>query len=184
MAIDMRELGVVKIASPCKANWDEMKGDEVKRFCARCQKNVYHLSKLTADDARTLLFQSEGKLCVRFYQRADGTVLTQDCPTGVRRKQLRLVAAIGSAAAMVLSGAAFVLDAGGFGGASDRLLQMIGAKEGCSIGVTPTSTPSTPTVFQRLTGRTPEPQVIMGGMAPPMPDVVKQPVTRHPPKIR
>src|SRR5882672_3470752 len=126
MAIDMRELGVVRVASPCKANWDEMKGDDVKRFCAGCQKNVYHLSNLNADDARTLLLKHEGKLCVRFYQRTDGTVLTQDCPTGVRRKRIRLVAAFGSAAAMLVSGAAFVLDAGGFGEAGARLQQVFG----------------------------------------------------------
>jgi hypothetical protein len=28
-------------------------------------------------------------MCVRFYQRKDGTLLTADCPVGVRRKRLR-----------------------------------------------------------------------------------------------
>ena len=28
---------------------------------------------------------TQGRLCVRFYRRADGTVLTQDCPVGLRR---------------------------------------------------------------------------------------------------
>ena len=51
---------------------------------------------MTGQEAASLIREKEGKLCVRFYQRADGTVLTQDCPTGVaavRRKITRAVAA-------------------------------------------------------------------------------------------
>jgi hypothetical protein len=131
MAIDMRELGVVRIASPCKADWAAMTGDEQVRHCALCKKNVYNLSSMTAEDARTLLLEKEGKLCVRFYQRKDGTMLTADCPTGVRRKQVRWVAAMASAASFVLAGAAFVLDSGGFGQAAQRLRMMV-TGESCS----------------------------------------------------
>src|SRR3954452_5823731 len=34
----------IRIASPCKANWDDMVGDERARFCGQCAKNVYNLS--------------------------------------------------------------------------------------------------------------------------------------------
>ena len=30
----------IRIASPCSANWDEMFGDERKRFCGDCKLNV------------------------------------------------------------------------------------------------------------------------------------------------
>ena len=50
---------------------------------------------MTAEDAADLIREKEGKLCVRFYRRADGTMLTADCPIGaaaVVRRVKRLVA--------------------------------------------------------------------------------------------
>ena len=43
------ELGVVEIAAPCAAKWEEMTGDAQLRHCAACELNVYNLSELTAD---------------------------------------------------------------------------------------------------------------------------------------
>jgi hypothetical protein len=79
----------LRIASPCSADWDQMSGDERVRFCGKCEKNVYNLSAMTRADAEALVREKEGRMCVRLYQRSDGTVLTADCPVGVRRKQLR-----------------------------------------------------------------------------------------------
>lgn len=72
----------IKVASPCSADWNEMSGNEQQRFCGNCQKNVYNLSGMTKDEAENLLLNAEGRLCIRFYKRADGTILTQDCPVG------------------------------------------------------------------------------------------------------
>ena len=88
-------LANVRVASPCTARWADMTGDERSRFCAQCQKHVYNLSEMTAEAASSLIREKEGKLCVRFYQRADGTVLTADCPVGaaaVVRRVKRLIA--------------------------------------------------------------------------------------------
>lgn len=79
----------LRIASPCNARWDAMKGDNHVRFCAECEKNVYDLSSLTREAANRLLAGAGDDLCVRLYRRADGTVLTADCPVGLRRKQVR-----------------------------------------------------------------------------------------------
>lgn len=90
-------LNNIKIASPCSANWDEMNGNNQKRFCGDCQLNVYNLSGMTKAEAEKLLMDSEGKVCVRFYKRADGTVLTQDCPVGwakVKRNLSRATTAV------------------------------------------------------------------------------------------
>jgi hypothetical protein len=38
-------------------------------------------------------------VCVRFYRRFDGTILTSDCPEGAKRKRRRRVAAVAGAAA-------------------------------------------------------------------------------------
>jgi len=75
-------LNNIKIASPCSANWDAMLGDDKKRFCSECKLNVYNLSGMSKSEAENLLFESEGRVCVRFYRRNDGTILTQDCPVG------------------------------------------------------------------------------------------------------
>ena len=75
-------LNNVRIASPCSADWQEMYGDERKRFCGDCKLNIYNLSGMTKSEGETLIMNAEGRLCVRFYQRADGSVITKDCPVG------------------------------------------------------------------------------------------------------
>lgn len=75
-------LSNLSVASPCSADWNEMYGDERKRFCGDCKLNVYNLSGMTTEEAETLVMNAEGRLCVRFYKRADGSVITADCPVG------------------------------------------------------------------------------------------------------
>jgi hypothetical protein len=75
-------LNNIRVASPCPADWNAMYGDNRKRFCGECKLNVYNLSGMSRDDAENLIQNAEGRLCVRFYTRADGTVITQDCPVG------------------------------------------------------------------------------------------------------
>jgi hypothetical protein len=85
------------VASPCHASWDDMTGDELTRFCGDCQKNVYNISGMSRDEAVVLVQEKEGDICIRFYQRADGTVLTADCEVGlaaVGRRFKRLFAAL------------------------------------------------------------------------------------------
>jgi hypothetical protein len=82
-------LNNVKIASPCSANWDEMFGDERKRFCGQCKLNVYNLSGMTTAEAEHLVTNVEGRLCVRFYRRTDGLVITQNCPDGWAKEKKR-----------------------------------------------------------------------------------------------
>jgi hypothetical protein len=90
-------LNNLKIAAPCKAPWDQMRGDDRVRFCDSCSKNVYNLSHLTANEAVALIEKAEGHLCMRLYRRGDGTVLTGDCPVGLRaalrRRLIRLATA-------------------------------------------------------------------------------------------
>lgn len=79
----------LRIASPCPARWSDMVGDDRVRFCGQCQKNVYDISRLTRHEAEALVRDREGSLCVRLARRADGTVLTKDCPVGLRRLRFR-----------------------------------------------------------------------------------------------
>ncbi len=93
----------LKIASPCSADWDAMLGDERKRFCGECKLNVYNLSGMTKYDAENLLRNSEGRLCVRYFERPDGTVLTQNCPVGWARVKQRTIAISAAAFALAIS---------------------------------------------------------------------------------
>jgi len=74
----------VRIASPCFADWKQMKGDASVRFCGRCQLNVYNISEMNLQEAEQLIKGKEGKLCTRYFRRLDGTILTKDCPIGIR----------------------------------------------------------------------------------------------------
>src|SRR2546430_11581186 len=77
-------LNHVEVAAPCKADWDQMIGSEQMRFCGQCNLNVYNLSGMTRDEAESLIARNEGRLCVRFYRRTDGSIITRDCPVGLR----------------------------------------------------------------------------------------------------
>lgn len=61
-----------------------MYGNDRVRFCGQCSKNVYNLSALSREEAEDLIRRMEGHLCVRYYRRKDGTVITNNCPVGLR----------------------------------------------------------------------------------------------------
>ncbi len=105
----MSKLEDLRIATPCKASWAEMLGNERMRYCGLCKLNVYNLSGMTREDAEALVKANEGKICVSFFKRADGTILTQDCPVGVAARLRRRVASVaaGFAAVAALGWAAF-----------------------------------------------------------------------------
>src|SRR5262245_64031508 len=75
-----------------------MVGDERVRFCSLCNKNVYNLSAMSREVAMKLIEEREGQLCAMLYRRIDGTILTSDCPVGMKayasRISRRLVAAM------------------------------------------------------------------------------------------
>lgn len=91
----------ISIASPCHAEWKDMVGDDRVRFCGSCEKNVFNLSAMTRDEAEALIIASGAKICVRMFRRADGTVMTQDCSVGAKKKhRKRLAAVLAGAAAL------------------------------------------------------------------------------------
>jgi hypothetical protein len=89
----------LRIANPCPARWEAMEGDDRVRFCQTCKKNVYNLSALQRSEAEALVARHEGKMCATFFRRADGTVLTADCPVGRRRTRVRFLRRVTTAAA-------------------------------------------------------------------------------------
>ncbi|MBX3300056.1 MAG: hypothetical protein KF736_11405 [Acidobacteria bacterium] len=97
----------IEVASPCSADWEQMYGDERTRFCGQCEQYVYNLSGMTRSDAEQLLASTEGRMCVRYFRRNDGTVMTKDCPVGwaaLRQRTRHYVGAFASLLLALLSG--------------------------------------------------------------------------------
>ena len=42
------------------------------------------METMSRTEAENLIREKEGNLCVRFYQRADGTIITDNCPVGLK----------------------------------------------------------------------------------------------------
>ena len=113
MKQDEFAINKIMIASPCSIGWENMEGDERVRFCNACQLNVYNTSQMSKNEVEALMNNGKSN-CLRIYRRADGTMMTDDCPIGLRRvrnaakritKQLTQVAASIWALALSLSGA-------------------------------------------------------------------------------
>jgi hypothetical protein len=100
----------VAVASPCSVAWSSMTGDDRTRFCAQCQKHVYNVASMGAEEAESFLRNAGGDACLRIYRRADGTVLTSDCAVGVRRRRRRRAFASLLGGSMVAAGALLAVD--------------------------------------------------------------------------
>lgn len=105
-------LDQIRIASPCSERWEDMSGDERTRHCDKCNLKVHNLAAMSRAEAEALFQDAAGRrVCAMFYRRADGTVLTRDCPVGlakvrasVRRTAARIAAALGLASVGTVAG--------------------------------------------------------------------------------
>ena len=96
-------IGRVKIASPCRARWQDMTGDDRSRYCHQCRKQVYNFRAMSAEEVAELIRAKEGSLCGRFYRRRDGTMLSANCPVGADRYFLRVKALVVTAVTLLLT---------------------------------------------------------------------------------
>jgi hypothetical protein len=145
-------LDQIRVASPCQVSWDEMQGDDRQRFCSHCSLHVYNLSDMTRPEAEEFVKKREGRTCIRFFQRHDGTMLTRDCPVGLQAIRVRV--------ARMLAGVATIMGGLLFGGLAGRVLASGGNLR------------EQPRVVQLLTWlnlRQAPPPLIMGKMAVPLP---------------
>ncbi len=97
----------VRVAAPCSADWEQMIGNERARFCGQCNLNVYNLSSMTKSEAESFIARNEGSVCVRFYRRRDGSIITDNCPVGlraIRRRMSYIGRAVASAALSFFTG--------------------------------------------------------------------------------
>lgn len=106
-------LDKIQISSPCTEDWNQMTGDERARHCQKCKLNVYNIAEMTRSEAEALIASGlkNKRVCVRIFRRNDGTVMTKDCPVGVRRARIVWIKVQSLRVAMV----AFFLSAFSFG---------------------------------------------------------------------
>lgn len=103
MTHELPLLDRISVASPCSADWNEMAGDDRVRHCGQCRLNVYNVAEMTRQEAEALIRSREGRLCLRFYRRSDGTILIKDCPVGLLAIQRRLVRAVAAIAGLLVA---------------------------------------------------------------------------------
>src|SRR5713226_576379 len=93
----------LRIASPCPVGWEQMTGDDRVRFCEQCSLRVYNISAMTRSEAEALIANTEGRICARLYRRSDGTIITKDCPVGLRAIRRRVAKVAGAVFAAITS---------------------------------------------------------------------------------
>lgn len=99
-------LDSVQVPVPCDEDWDNMIGDNRKRFCLGCEKDVYNLSAMSRRQAGKFASKNAGKVCVRYSRLPDGRVLTTDRILHQIFQRKSLVAAGVLAASVTFSGLA------------------------------------------------------------------------------
>lgn len=149
---DTKLLSHVRIAAPCNVDWDSMTGDERKRFCGQCKLNVYNISEMSTKEAANLIRKTEGRACLRLYRRQDGTIITDNCPVGLRKVRDRIMKVAAIVTAQLVVAGLLSSDA-----------------QGCEpIAVRETGAPPPPPALH-ITAGIPAPmppRVLMGSVAP------------------
>jgi hypothetical protein len=89
------------IAAPCQVPWSSMAGTDRARDCSHCSRKVYNLSDMNRSEAEAFLAENGTSHCATFYRRADGTIMTDDCPAGLRKLRDRYRAMVRIACSLV-----------------------------------------------------------------------------------
>lgn len=55
----------LRVARPCDQTWEAMHGDDRRRFCDRCQRDVVNLADMTRAEAERFVAENIGRACVR-----------------------------------------------------------------------------------------------------------------------
>jgi Carboxypeptidase regulatory-like domain len=72
------KLSRLAIGSPCSTAWDGMQGDERRRHCRECDRQVHDLGQMTPREIAALIEASRGHLCARITRDSHGRIVTLD----------------------------------------------------------------------------------------------------------
>src|SRR5262249_35287043 len=123
------------------------------------QLNVYNLSDMSKAEAERLIGQAEGRLCVRYYKRRDGSIITQNCPVGLRAIKRRLSRIATAVASSLLS---FFAAIGFYRIVDEARPQVMG-----TMVVEGEYRPMSPSANQTLVVRpVPEQEIVVGRLVP------------------
>ncbi|HQR32291.1 MAG TPA: carboxypeptidase-like regulatory domain-containing protein [Blastocatellia bacterium] len=75
MSAKQSKLAKLNVAQPCSASWQEMTGNEQKRFCSHCNKHVFDFSRMTRQQIEAVTAVHQGNLCARITRREDGSMV-------------------------------------------------------------------------------------------------------------
>jgi hypothetical protein len=78
-----------------------MQGDDRKRLCSGCSRHVFNISDMTRSEANHFLAENGTTQCMIFYRRQDGTIMTDNCPVGLRKLRDQAKALARAAAAVM-----------------------------------------------------------------------------------
>lgn len=82
--------------------WEDLVGDERRRFCGACDKHVYNLETLEPEELVAIVEETEGRFCGRLYRRPkELTVMTSHCSVGIRTARRQVVGRAALAVAAV-----------------------------------------------------------------------------------
>ena len=110
-----RSLPIYRVKTPCEEPWEAMAevGDD-RRFCGLCAKDVHDLTHLSQEEMHRWIEDWRAErgmdaVCVRFYKRADGTLVEADCqPWRERVARHAKRAALWSSARLAAAAATFL----------------------------------------------------------------------------
>jgi hypothetical protein len=80
------------VLQPCDQDWAQMPGTATRRHCGACDREVLHLSAMTAEAAIDALIARNGQACVRYRSDAAGEI--EFAPAAARRAGPIAVAAL------------------------------------------------------------------------------------------
>ena len=73
-------LDLIDVPSPCTKSWAGMVGNDQKRHCSGCDRDVYNLSGISWREARRLLVTKQGRICIRYARLPNGNIQTNEKP--------------------------------------------------------------------------------------------------------
>lgn len=60
-----------KIDKPCSQDWNQMTGDDKRRFCEHCQLHVHNLSAMSEKERAEVLSRNGERTCIAYVDRDD-----------------------------------------------------------------------------------------------------------------
>lgn len=69
----------LKVGVPCPKQWEELAGNESRRYCDQCEKHVHNLSVASKRETLRLTRELEagGRVCVAYFTTPSGGILRQ-----------------------------------------------------------------------------------------------------------